>query len=122
MKKYNRAQEKRNDLISVINYTILKEDGKAAKKHIGQESKRKPQGSTASGGIADYDREYDGKRRYKSGRSCQKNWRSKVQCKQDHAQKTSCELRFSGKNGRKHRSRRRAEGQKGQRVIEGALA
>lgn len=121
MKKYNRAQEKRNDLISVINYTISKEDDKAAPKLARKRSKGKLEGHKTSGGTSDHDRKYDGKRRYKSGRSSQKNRSPKVQREQNHETEISSEFGFSHQNSGKHRSRCRTEDQESQRIADGNL-
>lgn len=122
MKKYNRAQEKRNDLNSVINYTTSSADGNAAKKNTREGPKGKSEGSKTSGNAFEHDRDYDGKRKYKPGRSGQKNRSPKVQCEQDYEAKISSKSRFPGKDRRKHRARGRTENQDDQRIIEGDLS
>lgn len=119
MKKYNRAQEKRKDLISVINYTTLDEYDKAAKKITGCRSKGKQKGSGASGRVTQRDRKDDGKRRHQPRRSGSQNWCSKIQREQDNATEIFGKLRLFSENGRKHRPQRRIKDQEIAGINEG---
>lgn len=105
MKKYNRAQEKKNSLNSVINYTTLGADektGEQSKVSSSRKSKRR---------ASDCDRKDYGKGRNKSGRGSSKNRRTEKQCKQNCSSEASCECRFFVENGRKYRSRGRTQDQ-----------
>ena len=91
MKQYNRAKEKRMDLISVYDYTIDSDDGKRI--HSCRQNKR----STVL-----HDSKDNGERGDQSGRSGSSNWGEAIQHQQSDAQKICGERGFSPEDGREH--------------------
>jgi hypothetical protein len=119
MKKYNRAQEKRNDLISVINYTTFESNDNTTEKPKRKGPKGQSESCETSRGITNDNRKCHGKRENKPRRNSAKNRSSKVQHQQDNEAEISCKHRFSCKDGRKYRLECRIKSQKGQRLIDG---
>ncbi len=92
VKMYDYAKERKKSLTSVIKNTILDCDEKK------NEQGRISNGSAVKRRAVGCNREDNGKRKNKSGRGCQTNRRREIQCQQNHAPKSCCELGLSCEN------------------------
>lgn len=91
MKQYNRAQQKRSDLISVEYYTSVESDDEGT--YSARKNKRRP---------VLIDRKNDGEERHHSSGSSSENWSPEIQHQQGDEKKRISQHRVSTEDCRGH--------------------